>query len=74
MVFSVIGRSELHIVTDEERTRPYPGPMPSLEEDILATHKILDYSPQTSLQEGLKKTIEWISEHIDQYKTDKYLV
>ena len=46
----------------------------ALEEDILATHRFLNYSPQISLREGLQKTIEWISEHIDLYKTDIYAV
>jgi nucleoside-diphosphate-sugar epimerase len=74
LVFSLIGREGLHIVTDKERIRPYPGPMPSLEEDILATHRLINYFPKISIQEGLKKTIEWISEHIDQYKTDTYVI
>ena len=74
MIFSLIGRKKLHIVSDEERKRPYPGPMPSLKQDILATHRLLNYSPKIGLREGLQKTIEWISNHIDQYKTDKYVV
>ena len=74
LVFSLIGRDNLHIVIDKERIRPYPGPMPSLEEDILTTQKLLNYSPQTSFREGLRETIEWISEHNDHYKTDVYNV
>lgn len=74
LIFSLLGRKGLHIVMDKERVRPYPGHMPSLEEDILATQKILNYYPKINLQDGLEKTIRWISEHIEQYKTDIYVV
>jgi len=74
LIFSHIGRKELHVVTAKERIRPYLGPMASLEEEILATHKILDYSPKYDLQKGLKETIEWISENINQYKTEEYVI
>jgi len=74
LVFKIIGRKELHIVVDEERVRPYPGPLPSLEKDILATRELLNYSPRIPLREGLQKTIEWIANHLDIYKTDVYAV
>ena len=74
LIFTLIGRKGLHIVTDEQRVRPNPGIMASLDEDISATHKLLDYSPETSLREGLQKTIGWISDNIELYKTDKYVV
>ena len=74
IIFSLIGRKGLHIVTDQQRVRPQAGIMASLDEDILTTHRLLGYSPETSLREGLQKTIEWISDNIEQYKTDKYVV
>jgi len=74
LIFSLIGKKGLHIVTDEERVRPVPGPMPSLEDDILSTRKLLNFAPKLSLKEGLKKTINWISQHIELYKTDIYAV
>jgi nucleoside-diphosphate-sugar epimerase len=74
LIFSLIGRKELHVVTEEKRVRPYHGPMPSLEEDILATHRQLSYSPNIDLKEGLLKVIMWISEHLELYKTDKYVI
>jgi nucleoside-diphosphate-sugar epimerase len=74
VIFSLIGRKGLSIVTDKQRLRPYYGAMPSLDEEISATHRLLNYTPKINLQEGLQKTIEWISQNITQYRTDKYLV
>jgi len=74
MIFSIIGRKDLHIVTDEGRVRPYPGSMPSLKDDILSTRKLLNFAPKFSLQEGLQRTINWMSQHIELYKTDIYNV
>lgn len=74
MIFSLIGRKELHIVTDRQRLRPQSGSLASLDEEISATHRLLDYSPGTSLQEGLQRTIEWITGNIELYKTDEYAV
>ena len=74
LTFSLIGKKGLHIVTDEERVRPDPGPMPSLEDDVLSTRKLLNFAPKLSLKDGLQKTINWISQHIELYKTDIYTV
>jgi len=72
MIFSIIGRKDLHIVTDKERIRPFAASMPSFKDDILSTRKLLNYAPKFTLQEGLKRTINWISQHIDMFKTSIY--
>ena len=74
LIFNLIDKDGLRIVTDENRIRNPRGPAASLEEDILATQKELSYTPQYDLQKGLKETIEWISENLNQYKTDQYVV
>ncbi len=74
MIFNLIDKDGLRIVSDENRIRNSGGPTASLEEDILSTHRELSYTPQFDLQEGLKETIEWISENLNQYKTDQYVV
>ena len=74
MIFNLIDRVGLRIVTDENRIRSSAGPLESLAEDVLATQKELSYLPQYDLQKGLAETIEWISENLNQYKTDQYVV
>ena len=74
LIFSIIGKEGLRVVRDERRVRPYRGPAASLQEEIEATYKVLGYSSTVSLEEGLKKTIDWISRHLDLYKPELYAV
>ena len=74
VIFSIIGRDGLHVVTDAERVRPYRGPAASLQEEMTATYEVLDYTPEVSLEEGLEQTIEWISQHLGLYKPELYAV
>ncbi|UCF70158.1 MAG: SDR family NAD(P)-dependent oxidoreductase [candidate division WOR-3 bacterium] len=74
MVFTLIGRPGLHIVREEKRVRPYSGPGDSLSEEVLQTRELLDLAPKVDLNEGLEKTISWISDNIGLYKTDLYAV
>ena len=71
-VFSIIGKEGLHIVRDEQRVRPYRGPAASLNDDIAMTYEALNYTPKVTLEEGLRRTIDWISKHIELYKTEVY--
>lgn len=74
LIFSIIGKEGLRIVREEKRVRPYRGPAASLNEDIAATYEVLGYTPKVSLEEGLQKTIDWISRHLDLYKPEVYAV
>ena len=42
------------------------------EEDSKEAKKLIGWEPKISLDEGLKKTIKWISENFKQYKVDIY--
>jgi len=74
LIFSLIDKEGRNIITDIERIRASTGPMASLEKEILHSHKIINYKPRVDLQSGLKKTIGWISEYINLYKTDRYVI
>ena len=74
LIFSIIGKEGLRVVREEKRVRPYRGPAASLNEDIAATYEVLGYTPKVSLEEGLQKTIDWISRHLDLYKPEVYAV
>ncbi|MBN1183239.1 MAG: SDR family NAD(P)-dependent oxidoreductase [Bacteroidales bacterium] len=74
IIFALIDSEGRNIVSDESRIRNQAGAVASLEEDILATQRDLSYTPQYDLQKGLKETIEWFSENLNQYKTDNYVV
>ena len=73
-VFSLLGRSGLRIVRDEKRVRPYSKQVSALEDEVMRTRDILKIVPEVSLKEGLRRTIEWISAHIEIYNTDLYAI
>jgi nucleoside-diphosphate-sugar epimerase len=74
LIFELLGRSGLHIVRDEERVRPYSGTVSMLEDEVMRTRDILKIAPEVSLRDGLQRTIDWISNNIDFYKTDLYAI
>ncbi|UCG30874.1 MAG: SDR family NAD(P)-dependent oxidoreductase [candidate division WOR-3 bacterium] len=74
LVFSLIGRTGLHIVRDEKRVRPYSKKFSTLEDEVLRTRDLLKIAPQVNLREGLQKTIDWISGNAGFYKTDLYAI
>ena len=40
--------------------------------DNAKAKKLLGWEPKVSLDEGLKRTIEWISKNLDMYKSGIY--
>jgi nucleoside-diphosphate-sugar epimerase len=74
MIFSLIDRPGLHVVQDEERVRPCSKAFSTFEDEVMHTREILKIKPEVNLREGLKKTIDWISNNSDFYKTDTYAI
>ena len=72
-IISLIGR-DVKIVNDEARFRPEKSEVEQLMCNNAKARKILDWEPKVSLDEGLKKTIDWISENMEYYKPDMYTV
>ena len=70
-IISLIGKN-VEIVTDSSRTRPPKSEVERLWCDNTKAKRLLGWSPTTSLDEGLKKTIEWISDNINLYKPELY--
>lgn len=70
-IISIIGR-DVKIVSEELRVRPEKSEVIRLLADIKKAKKLLGWEPKISLDEGLKKTIEWISKSLNLYKPGKY--
>ena len=70
-IISVIGKNA-EIVTDPARVRPQDSEVERLWCDNTKAKRLLGWESKTSLDEGLKKTIGWISKHIDLYKPELY--
>ena len=69
-------KSDIKIVEDTQRFRPKKSEVFRLLCDNTKIEQMTGYTPQITIQEGLKKTIDWllIPENLKQYKLEIYNV
>lgn len=70
-VVGFIGR-KVKIEVDRERLRPEKSEVLQLISDNRKAGEILQWKPNVTFDEGLKRTIEWIAKNIDHYKVGRY--
>ena len=68
--------SDVTFVNDQQRNRPKKSEVYRLWCDNNKINKLVGYKPQINIQDGLKKTIEWITkpENLKFYKSEIYNV
>jgi NAD dependent epimerase/dehydratase len=67
----MVGKS-VHIDVDADRLRPEKSEVMRLISDNRLACEKLGWSPQVSLDEGLRRTIDWIRENMDLFKPGCY--
>jgi dTDP-glucose 4,6-dehydratase len=72
-IISLVGK-QIEIVTDARRLRPAKSEVERLLSDNRLAYDRLGWSPQVSLRDGLKRTIDWIAAHLDHYQPDQYQI
>lgn len=72
-VLSLLGR-EVPVTEDSARLRPADSEVERLLADPAKAHRVLDWRSQVDLDEGLKRTIEWLRGSLDAYKVSQYNV
>jgi dTDP-glucose 4,6-dehydratase len=72
-IISIIGKS-VEIEVMPERLRPVKSEVTRLLSDNRLARELLDWTPRVSFQEGLSKTIEWISKHRQYYHSSQYQI
>lgn len=65
---------DIEVVTSTQRFRPERSEVRRLWADNRKAKELLNWSPRTSLDEGLLKTINWISGHLERYRPEEYQV
>ena len=72
-IIEVIGK-DVSIICDDERLRPENSEVNRLWADNTKIKKLTTWSPQYSLDDGLKETVRWIKNNMQYFKTDIYNV
>jgi NAD dependent epimerase/dehydratase len=62
------------IVCEAQRERPQSSEVWHLESNNQRAREILDWQPKVSLEEGLRKTMDFIRDNLQKYKSDIYNV
>jgi dTDP-glucose 4,6-dehydratase len=72
-ILELTGR-DIKIIQDEKRMRPEKSEVERLLADNTAARKTFGWEPNIPLKDGLQQTIDWISNHLDRYKTGNYVI
>jgi len=65
---------DLPIIKDEQRVRPQGSEVERLCADTRKAQQFIGWLPRTDLSEGLLKTIGWVRQNLEQYRTDNYAI
>ncbi|MFW9972898.1 MAG: GDP-mannose 4,6-dehydratase, partial [Candidatus Odinarchaeota archaeon] len=69
-----ITKIDIKIRIKNDRVRPKKSEVNRLKADTQKAKKLLEWSPQYTLESGLKETIEWFENNLTHYKSDAYNV
>ena len=73
IILNMMGK-RLPVLNAEERVRPAGSEVDRLCADNSKAKELLGWEPKYTLEEGLNRTIEWLRENNEQYRTDVYAV
>jgi dTDP-glucose 4,6-dehydratase len=73
LIVRLVGK-ENRVVRDAARLRPEKSEVTRLCADIGRARALFDYAPRIGLEEGLRRTVEWIAAHPEAYRPDAYAV
>ena len=71
-IAKIVGGS-ITIASDTDRHRPPASEVDRLLADASLARELLGWSPRVTFGQGLAETIDWIREHLDEYRTGTYV-
>jgi dTDP-glucose 4,6-dehydratase len=72
-ILRLAGR-DVPVSLDEQRLRPPDSEVERLVADVAKARRLLDWEPRVDLDEGLRRTIAWLSRSLEGYKPSLYNV
>jgi dTDP-glucose 4,6-dehydratase len=72
-IIELVGR-DVTLALDEERLRPPESEVERLVADTAKARRLLNWEPAVELDDGLRRTIDWVSGSLDAYKPSLYNV
>jgi dTDP-glucose 4,6-dehydratase len=72
-IFNILGKSP-RIFSENQRVRPEMSEVLRLQASYKKAADLIGWQPETSLEEGLRITVKWITEHLDLYRPGQYTV
>jgi len=69
-----LSKSKANIKTDKKRIRPKNSEVERLWADSTKAREMLGWQPSIKLDDGLKRTIKWFSDHINEYRVGTYMI
>ncbi len=73
LILRLLGK-EIPVIDSSERLRPANSEVERLVADCSKAEQRLDWRPRVALEDGLRRTIEWMTAAIDRYKPEQYNV
>jgi dTDP-glucose 4,6-dehydratase len=65
---------EARLVSEEQRVRPGKSEVQRLLSDPTLAAELLGWKPSVTTEEGLRRTVGWLRDHVDRYRAGSYLV
>ncbi len=72
-IVTLVGKS-VPIEVESARLRPPKSEVQRLLSDNRLARDKLGWKPEVSLEEGLRRTMDWIREHLDLYQSERYQI
>ena len=69
-----ITRTDARVVTEEKRLRPEASEVERLLADNTRAREWAGWSPEVTLEEGLRRTSDWVRDHLAKLETREYTV
>lgn len=73
IIYGLLGKTP-NIISEEQRQRPEKSEVMKLHSTFEKAQRLIGWQPQVTLEDGLRRTIDWIADHPHFFNPDEYAV